>query len=577
MPAMTDPPATPPSEPAGAEALRDLADRYWEHRLEASPLFASFLGDHRYDDRADDLSEAGERAQREALARFRAEAEVIDTDHLDDVDRTTHALLVGELDEAITLLDLRLTELASDQMEGVHAGLLTIAGQLNAPEPDHAAMAVTRVGALAAMLDQAAVRFRAGLDSGRTPARLAIERSLRQLDGYLASPVDADPFTTMAGPADWPGEEAWRAELAAAVTGTLRPAFTRYRAVLADELLPVARPDDRAGLRWIPGGDELYRTLVGIHTGLDLSPDELHQIGLHEVTEVLPAQYREIGGRAFGTTDLTQIFTTLLHDPELRYRDGEEILAHARACLDAATAAMGDWFGILPQAPCQLTPIPDYLAADAPAAYYTPPAPDGSRPGEYHVNLHDPTARSRPETASIAFHEAIPGHHLQLAIAAERTTLPAFRRLSWGHTAFVEGWALYTERLAEEMGLYRSDLDRLGMLASDSWRACRLVVDTGLHAMGWTRQQAIDFMVEHAPVGRDEIVTEVDRYVAMPGQALAYKVGQREILRLRAEAEAALGGRFSLPAFHDVVLGGATVSLGVLGERVGAWIRGGGG
>jgi uncharacterized protein (DUF885 family) len=176
------------------------------------------------------------------------------------------------------------------------------------------------------------------------------------------------------------------------------------------------------------------------------------------------------------------------------------------------------------------------------------PAPDGSRPGEYHVNLHDPTERGRAETASIAFHEAIPGHHLQLAIAAERTELPAFRRLSWGHTAYVEGWALYTERLAEEMGLYRTDVDRLGMLASDAWRACRLVVDTGLHALGWTRQQAIDFMVEHAPVGADEIATEVDRYIGMPGQALAYKVGQREILRLRAEAEARLGPASRSPA-----------------------------
>jgi uncharacterized protein (DUF885 family) len=218
-----------------------------------------------------------------------------------------------------------------------------------------------------------------------------------------------------------------------------------------------------------------------------------------------------------------------------------------------------------------LTPVPDFLAADAPAAYYTPPAPDGSRPGEYHVNLHQPTERGRAETASIAFHEAIPGHHLQLAIASEATDLPAFRRLSWGHTAYVEGWALYTERLAEEMGLYRSDIDRLGMLASDSWRACRLVVDTGLHALGWTRQQAIDFMVANAPVSYDEIVTEIDRYIGMPGQALAYKVGQREILRLRAEAEARLGAAFSLPGFHDVVLSAATVSLAVLAERVEAW------
>lgn len=551
--------------------LRDLADRYWEARLEASPLFATFLGDHRYDDRVDDLSEQGDAHQRRRWSELLAEARALPTDGFDESDRVTHELLVRELVDNITGIDARLAELASDQMQGVHAGLLTMAGQLRAAEPDHAALAVVRVQHLGTMLDQALARFRAGLTAGRTPARICVTRSLNQIDGYLASPVEQDPFANLAGPQDWDGEAAWRVELAAAVTDHLRPAFARYRAALADELLPVARDDEHAGLHWLDDGPELYRTLIELHTGLDLTAEELHAIGRHEVLEVLPAQFRDVGQRVFGTTDLAEIFRHLLDDQDLRYRDGDEILAHATHCLDAATKAMGDWFGIVPEAPCVLTPIPDYLAADAPAAYYTPPAPDGSRPGEYHVNLHSPATTSRTETASIAFHEAIPGHHLQLAIAAERSDLPAFRRLSWGHTAYVEGWALYTERLADEMGLYKTDLDRLGMLASDAWRACRLVVDTGLHALGWSRQEAIDFMVSHAPVGREEIETEVDRYIGMPAQALAYKVGQREILRLRAGAEARLGDRFSLPGFHDVVLGAATVSLPVLADRVEAW------
>ena len=551
--------------------LRALADRYWEARLEASPLFATFLGDHRYDDRVDDLSEAAESAHRTLWEIFLDEAEAIEPSTLDETDRVTHGLLVRELQDNITAIDARLMELASDQMEGVHADLLIMAGQLRAPEPAHAALAVVRVQRLGNMLDQATERFRAGLAAGRTPARINIERSLNQVDGYLASPLEKDPFVNMAGPADWDGEARWREELTTAVAGHLRPAYQRFRSVLADELLPVARPDEEAGLHWLADGPELYRTLIRLHTGLDMGAEELHEIGRHEVLEVLPAEYREIGKRQFGTDDLAEIFRHLLEDADLRYRDSDEILAHAGRCLEAATAAMGDYFGILPEAPCELTPIPDYLAADAPAAYYTPPAPDGSRPGEYHVNLHEPTTKGRAETASIAFHEAIPGHHLQLAIATERHDLPAFRRLSWGHTAYVEGWALYTERLAEEMGLYETDIDRLGMLAGDSWRACRLVVDTGLHAMGWSRQQAIDFMVAHAPVSRDEIETEVDRYIGMPGQALAYKVGQREIFRLRADAQERLGDAFTLPGFHDVVLGAATVSLPVLAERVGAW------
>ena len=555
----------------GSSTLRDIADRYWEARLEASPLFATFLGDHRYDDRVDDLSAAGDAAQRKIWLEFLAEAEATDLVGLDESDLVTRQLLIEEIGDAIVGIDSRLIELASDQMQGIHAELLTMAGQLRAAEPEHAAMAVLRVRAMATMLDQAAERYRAGLAVGRTPARTCIDRSINQIDGYLRSPLDRDPFIRLKGPEGWDGEPAWREDLTVAVSEHLRPAFERYRTVLADELAPVARPDEQPGLCWLPGGDDLYRELIRLHTGLDLTPEELHEIGVRQVTDELPAEYRAVGLRAFGTDDLTEIFHHLLHDQDLRYGDADEILDHARQCLDEATAAMGDWFGIVPKAPCVLTPVPDFLAADAPAAYYTPPAPDGSRPGEYHVNLNDPTGRGRGETASIAFHEAIPGHHLQLAIASERTDLPAFRRLSWGHTAFVEGWALYTERLADEMGLYRTDIDRLGMLASDSWRACRLVVDTGLHAMGWSRQEAIDFMVAHAPVGLEEITTEVDRYIGMPGQALAYKVGQREILRLRAEAEGRLGAAFTLPGFHDVVLSAATVSLAVLADRVTAW------
>ena len=555
------------------DTIRTIADEYWEAKLEASPLFASYLGDHRYDDRADDLSAEQERRLRTTWVGLRERAALLDgADRaLDDTDRVTRDLLVQELDDNVRAIDLRLAELASDQMGGIHADLLITADQLQAPEPEHATMALERARQFGRMLDQAAERFREGLAAGRTPARINVERSINQVDGYLASPLESDPFANLRGPEDWDGLEAWRGQLTDIVRDDLRPAFARYRDVLRDELLPVARPDERPGLQWLDDGTELYQALIQLHTGLPLTPEELHAIGMAEITEQLPSEYSEVGGREFGTTELSEIFGHLLDDPALRYGDADEIMAHATACFEAAREAMGDWFGILPEAACVLKPVPDYLAADAPSAYYSPPAPDGSRPGEYFVNLHEPTKRGRAETASIAYHEAIPGHHLQLAIASERTDLPAFRRLSWGHTAFVEGWALYTERLADEMGLYQSDLDRLGMLASDSWRACRLVVDTGLHVMGWTRQQAIDFMTTHAPVSREEIVVEVDRYIGIPGQALAYKVGQRDILRLRDEAKAALGAGFDIKAFHDIVLSAATISLPVLRDRVGAW------
>ncbi|MGH8825131.1 MAG: DUF885 domain-containing protein [Jiangellaceae bacterium] len=555
-----------------SDELRAIADEYWEARLEASPLFASFLGDHRYDDRADDLSAEAEQRLRARWVGLRDRlAAVSDTD-LDDTDQVTRDLLVDELDDAVRSIDLRVVELTSDQMQGVHAGLLITAAQLRAPEPEHARMALTRIGGLARMLHQGVERYREGLAAGRTPARVNVARSIHQVSGYLDSPLEVDPFAGLAGPEEWDGIDAWRAQMSEVVRDVLRPAFVTYRDVFASELEPAARADDRPGLCHLDDGEELYGALIEHHTGLPLTAQELHDIGLHEATEKLPAEFAEAGARAFGMTDVAAVFAKLLDDPELRYRDGDEILAHARGCLERAGAAIGDWFGIMPQAPCILTPVPDCLAADVPPAYYTPPTPDGSRPGEYHVNLHEPADRGRYSTASIAFHEAIPGHHLQLAIATERTDLPAFRRLSWGHTAFVEGWALYTERLADEMGLYEGDLDRLGMLSSDAWRACRLVVDTGLHAMGWTRQQAIDFMVAHLPVDLGTITVEVDRYIGMPGQALAYKVGQREILQLRSDAREALGDRFDITGFHDAVLAAATISLPVLRQRVASWV-----
>ncbi len=557
-----------------SEELHAVADAYWEARLEASPLYASFLGDHRYDDRADDVSIGAEHRLRARWAELRDNASTIHADRLDDSDRVTRDLLVEELGDSIRSIDHRLIELASDQMQGAHAELLMLAGQLRAPEPEHARMALDRIGELARLLEQAAERYVAGLRSGRPPAQINVTRSVNQISGYLDSPLSADPFVNVAGPEDWDDAERWRGQMSDAVRDVLRPAFERYRDIFTADLAPVARPDDRPGLCHIPDGEELYQILIEHHTGLPLTATELHEAGRKETAEKLPAEFAEIGTLAFGTADLAQIFDTLKSDPDLRYRDGDAIVDHAQRCLDAASSAMGDWFGILPQAPCVLTPVPDYLAADVPPAYYMPPAPDGSRPGEYHVNLHQPTERGRYSTAAIAFHEAIPGHHLQMAIATERTDLPSFRRMTARHTAFVEGWALYTERLADEMGLYESPLDRLGMVASDGWRACRLVVDTGLHAMGWTRQQAIDYMAQHMPVDIDTITVEVDRYIGMPAQALAYKVGQREILRLRADARSRLGEHFDIKEFHDVVLGAATISLPVLRKRVEDWTNG---
>jgi uncharacterized protein (DUF885 family) len=554
--------------------LRKIADDYWEAQMEASPVYATFVGDHRYDHLMDEASEESEVAHLAAVASIEAEAEALDPDELTAAGRVTRGLLLAEVDTMRTRVELKLAELASDQNTGAHADLLQIAPQTQASDADSAHRLVERYRLAGRYLDQASERFRAGLAKGRTPAAINVERSLNQVDGYLASPLDDDPFVNLPLPQEADGfdEEAWRADLREVTEEVIRPAFSRYRAVLADELQPVARDNDHPGLCQIEGGDEIYAALIKVHTSLELTAQELHDIGMEEITERLPAEYAEIGGRAFGTTDVDEIFERLRTDPNLRYGSSDEIMTDAADALERAKAAIPDWFGRLPVADCAITEVPEYLAADAPPAYYFPPAGDGSRPGTYYVNTHNPADKSRTEAESIGYHESIPGHHLQLAIAAELTDLPSFQRFGFGNTAYVEGWALYTERLADEMGLYGGDLDRIGMLTADAWRAGRLVVDTGLHALGWTRQQAIDFFLENTPLDESEVAVEIDRYIGMPGQALAYKAGQRELFRLRAAAKDRLGDRFDIKGFHDAVLAHGAVTLPILGDLVDEWV-----
>lgn len=554
------------------EKLAALAEEYWDTLLEATPTSATVLGDHRFDDRIEDFSAPAEAALRSRWESILERASEVDPAGLDVEDEVTRAQLTVEVGDAIALIDTRLVELASDQMTGFHVELLQSLAVTSAPDPTSANRLVERFRQVPAALERVTGRFSEGAAAGRTPAAICVSRSANVIEGYLSSSLDDDVFAAVAGPAGWDGEGAWRAELRRLAGNEIRPAYRRFVERLNTDLLPPARDDDHCGLSSLTDGPELYAVLVAHHTSLDLAPEEIHAIGMEEVTEALPTQYAEIGGGLFGLTDPDAVLDRLRDDRSLRYATGEEIMADARRAFEAATGAMADWFGRLPEAACAIEAVPEFLATDAPSAYYYPPPTDGSRGGTYYVNTAHPQDKARYETASIAFHEAIPGHHLQLAIANELTSLPRFRRFSLANTAYVEGWGLYAERLADEMGLYRGDLDRLGMLAADSIRACRLVVDTGLHALGWSRSRAVEFMAAHTPVSVGEVTVEVDRYIAMPGQALAYKLGQREILRLRDSARARLGAGFDIKGFHDAVLGSGAVGLPVLGAVVDRWV-----
>jgi uncharacterized protein (DUF885 family) len=567
----------------GDRAVHDVADRYWTAVLAANPTSAT-LGIHDHDDRLEDLSVDADRRLRDELASFADElatARQEGDEPMGAAAAVTADLLEHQLRTGIEAIDLRLVEMQSDQMLGPHASLLMSAPQMTYPEPEHARAALTRYAQVPRMLGQALDRFRDGLDAGRTPAAAVVGRSINSLEQYLSADEADDPFLQPGLPtgpdgSPWDGAESWRREALELVHDVIRPAFRAYLGVLREELMPVARDDDHAGWCHLDDGAEMYAALVRAHTTLDLSPEELHELGRERTERVLPEEYRELGVEVFGTSDLQQIFHRLRTDPGLRHRDAAEIIEIATSTVARAAAAIGSWFGRLPEAPCTVQPVPDFLAADAPYAYYYPPAVDGSRGGTYFINTADPTEASRTEAESIAFHEAIPGHHLQIAISQELDGLPEFQRHD-GATSYIEGWGLYAERLADEMGLYSGPLDRLGMLTADSWRSARLVVDTGLHALGWSRDQAVEYFREHTPVPIDQVLPEVDRYLAMPAQALSYKVGQLHIQRLRDRAAARLGEGFRIADFHDVVLGSGAVTLPVLTRLVEDWIAAGGG
>lgn len=539
--------------------LDRLAADYWEAFLQRHPTFATAIGDRRFDDRLSDESPTGHEAWRRSLDAF--EARLAAAPAVDASEEVTAAALAEALKADRAHLDADLIAFNIDPMDGPQTELLNIPSYQPIRTDAEAAALLDRWRAIPAHLDQVGENLRRGAAEERIGVRMLCTKVLDQLDELLARPDDDWP---LADPAkDRPGI---RDELLRVIGEEVRPAFERYRGVIADEIAPRARPDERPGLLHLPGGSEAYAMLARAHTSLDTPPEEIHRIGLAEI-ERIDAEFVELGARLLGTSGLEATLRALRTDPALYFTTRDQVFAVAEASLARANAAIGEWFGRLPQAPCEVVRMPAHEEKHSTIAYYREPAADGSRPGQFYVNTYAPETRPRYEAETLAFHESVPGHHLQLAIMQELDQLPAFRRFN-GSTAYIEGWGLYTERLAEEMGLLSGDLDRFGVLSFDAWRAARLVVDTGIHALGWTRQQAIDFMTAHTALGANNVANEVDRYIAYAGQALAYKLGQLELLRLRAEARERQGDRFDIRRFHDAVLTEGALPLPVLRQVV---------
>jgi uncharacterized protein (DUF885 family) len=553
---------------AAAAELARLGEAYFVTQHSYDPYNATLLGVEEFDGLSFDPSrEASERTAQE-LAAIGSEAREIAVAGLTADQRVDHGVLTALVEGARADAEHSLWAAnASAKSYVSRQGLIFQAvPAMTVASPEAAARYLSRMSKIGATFDSLGQRYLTEAAAGRVPTAIGIDHAIRQLTGYLALPVADDALLKPVRDADPVVREAAIGH----VTETIRPAMQRLAELLGRELGPVARPDERVGIREIPGGEAGYLASVARHTTTTLSPAEIHAVGLAELDE-LAGLWSQIGQEALGTSDFAAIAARMRDDPALRFATSADIVAVAKDALGRAEAVRETYFEHYDIPDCVIEEINPIDADNGAMAYYRPPAVDGSRPGAHCLTTTNPGERYRYEYEALAFHESVPGHHLQLA-TAQTLRIPRYRHhIDAELCAFNEGWGLYSERLADEIGLYSDGLARLGMLSFASLRACRLVVDTGMHHLGWSREQAIDFMYSHTATTRDHVRNEVDRYIAWPGQALAYVTGKREIVRLRERARGTLGPRFDLRQFHHAVLRNGAIPLTLLDEEIDRW------
>lgn len=551
------------------QALQRILVQHWERKMRESPVWAGTLGDHRFDGRLRDHSAEAYRRRQVANVTLLGRLGELPTQHLRSPDRITLALFKEEITASVD----RLVCVSYQWAVSARGNPISSANVLPDDHPVNdlasAKNLLLRYRQVPQVVTASIANLRSGLNAGRVANAESIRLTIELIKGQLSTPLDdwaiSKPVEAVAAFSD---EIA--ADLRSTIAGDIKLAFEAYLEVLEQELLPAGRKGDQIGVHALPDGAACYEASIRAHINRKRGAAEIHALGLSEL-ERINAEMAVVGQKLFGARSLAETIAHLRTSPELYFESESEIVAKAESALARAKSAIPSSFGIVPKADCTVVKIPDFEAPYTTIAYYKQPQAHNNKPGQYFINTYKPKTRPRFEMEVLAFHESIPGHHLQIAISQERHELPLFRRYG-GSTAFVEGWALYTERLADEMGLYSSDLDRLGMLSYDAWRASRLVVDTGIHAMKWTREQAETFMTAHTALTESNIRNEVDRYISWPGQAVAYKIGQLEILRLREDARKRLGDKFDLRSFHDVVLKDGAVTLPVLAQQVESWV-----
>jgi len=563
---------TPMSRNDPAEWDRLLAED-WEWRLADCPPFATLIGDARYDDRWTDYSaEAWDRRARRHK-EFLRRLERFDTRSLDDRRRLDHALLLHETRLHVEGLRFPDELMPLSQMGGTHQEAVEVMQFTPRESAEARERIVLRLQAVGAMIDQTITLLRQGIEKGITPPQAILKPVPAQIAAQVARDAEAAPIARVllaerpadAAPAAW---SRFGKEVRRALEKTVFPAYERLHAYVAKEYLPRARAT--TGLASLPEGKAWYAHLIRRNTSTDLGAQEIHDLGLREVARLRAAMLRTLKS-AGHRGDLPSYFQHLRTDPGFFFTDREALLSGYRDLCKRIDASLPRLFRTLPRLPYGVVPVPAYSEREQTTAYYQPGSPQAGRAGFFYANTYDLKARPKWEMEALAAHEAVPGHHLQIALAQEMEDLPLFRRHGH-HTAYIEGWGLYAESLGEELGLYRDPPSAFGRLTYEMWRAIRLVVDTGLHEFGWSRAKAIRYFEANAGKAGHDIAVEVDRYCAWPGQALAYKLGELTIQELRAKARRAHGARFDVRAFHDAVLLAGPLPLSILRDRVEAWI-----
>lgn len=569
--AATPAPATQSDVATRVKALNALLAEQWQHNLENAPEFATILGDLRYNNRWSDVSLAHAQAEYAKTQDFLKRFQAIDTTGFSDDDKLNQQLMVRQLQDALHAHDLKLDEMPLDQMGGAHlqlAGFISSIPFDNTKEYDDY---LARLQAVPALFDQVTGVAQQGLKDGMMPPRYLLEKVVTQIDS-IGTPagldsVFAEPLKHFPKSVSAADQKRLHDAILAAIDNDVRPAYKKLGEFVAKDYAPHGRTEP--GVWQLPNGDAIYRFDVEQMTTTKETPEQIHAIGLSEVKRI-EGEMTELA-KSQGYKDLPTFRAALKTNPKTHATSRDDILNRYRNYLAGMQPELPKLFGLLPKTKVEVMPVEAFREKEAPAAEYHQGTPDGSRPGQIFVNTGDFANRSVLTIESTAYHEGIPGHHMQISIAQTLPKLPPFRQQA-GYTAYIEGWALYAEQLGKELGFYKDPLSYYGRLSDELLRADRLVLDTGVHYKHWTRQQMVDFFHEHSSEDEPDVQAETDRYITWPGQALAYKTGQLKIVELREHAKKELGDQFDIRAFHDEILGGGALPLDVLEARTDAWI-----